>query len=56
MVKNAERLNVLTCENAIHNGSILRNEVLKLDAAFTEDMLDKTAAFPDTAVDRNHTN
>ena len=50
--KNAERLNVLTCENAIHNGSILRNEVLKLDAAFTEDMLDKTAAFPDTAVDR----
>ena len=50
--KNAERLNVLTCENAIHNGSILRNEVLKLDAAFTEDILDKTAAFPDTAVDR----
>ncbi|MCP1224201.1 mannitol dehydrogenase [Sebaldella sp. S0638] len=50
--KNAERLNVLTCENAIHNGSILRNEVLKLDAAFTENMLDKTAAFPDTAVER----
>ena len=50
--KNAEKLNVLTCENAIHNGTILKNEVLKLDAAFTENMLDKTAAFPDTAVDR----
>ncbi len=50
--KKSDRLNVLTCENAIHNGSILKNEVLKLDAAFTGDMLDKTAAFPDTAVDR----
>ena len=50
--ENAGRLNVLTCENAIHNGSILKNEVLKLDAGFTEDILDKTAAFPDTAVDR----
>ena len=50
--KEAGKLDVLTCENAIHNGSILKNEVLKLDADFTEDMLDKAAAFPDTAVDR----
>ena len=50
--EKSDRLNVLTCENAIHNGSILKNEILKLDTAFTENMLDKTAAFPDTAVDR----
>ena len=50
--KEAGSFDVLSCENAFHNGSILKNEVLMLDADFTEDMLDKAAAFPDTAVDR----
>jgi mannitol-1-phosphate 5-dehydrogenase len=49
---NAPKLNVLTCENAIHNGSIMKNEVLKLDTSLSEETLNKAAVFPDTAVDR----
>ena len=49
---NNVRINILACENAIHNSAILKKEILKLDKNFTESMLDKIAAFPDTAVDR----
>ena len=49
---NSPKLNVLTCENAIHNGSIMRNEILKLDSSLSEKTLNNTAVFPDTAVDR----
>ncbi len=47
---NGLKVNILACENALHNSQILRSEVLKYFE--DEKQLDLIASFADTAVDR----
>lgn len=51
LAKGAKRINILACENALGNSTILHEELAKLDADFAPH-LDEVAAFPCTAVDR----
>lgn len=49
--EGGRRLNVIVCENALWNGTLLR-EALLADGRFDMIRLDAIAAFPSTAVDR----
>lgn len=47
-----EKINIITCENALFNGDILRQAILDLENSFSAPTLDALACFPNTAVDR----
>ncbi|HEY0208083.1 hypothetical protein [Acerihabitans sp.] len=50
--RHKARINIITCENALFNGDMLRRAVLDLDNSLTAPALDALACFPNTAVDR----
>ncbi len=50
--RQKEKITIITCENALFNGDILRRAILDLAHGLSASELDALACFPNTAVDR----